>query len=90
MAETLYQSFLNQGIDAFLMDVDQSAGKKFADMDMMGFPYQVLIGSKWLGQGLVDVKIRATGEIISCTQTEALSWIMDRCTPEVISGKKRL
>jgi prolyl-tRNA synthetase len=89
MAETLYQSLLNQGVTAFMMDLDQSAGKKFADMDMMGFPYHILIGSKWLSQGLLDIKIRATGEIISCTPTDALSWMMDRCAPEVISGKKR-
>lgn len=78
-AEDLYEQLCAQGLEAFLFDVDQSAGKKFADMDMMGFPYQILVGSKWLQDQIVDIKVRATGEIISLGRSDALAWIMEHC-----------
>jgi prolyl-tRNA synthetase len=79
VAEELYETLQSHGIETFLFDLDQSAGKKFADMDMMGFPYQILVGSKWRSEQMVDIKIRATGQLISCPIPEATAWIMEHC-----------
>jgi prolyl-tRNA synthetase len=79
VAEKLYETLQSHGIETFLFDLDQSAGKKFADMDMMGFPYQILVGSKWRSEEMVDIKIRATGQLISCPIPEATAWIMEHC-----------
>ena len=43
-------------------DRDERAGVKFADMDMIGLPWQVVAGPKGIAQGLVELKNRATGE----------------------------
>jgi prolyl-tRNA synthetase len=39
-----------------------SAGVKFADADLIGYPLQVVVGRRGLGSGTVDVKVRATGD----------------------------
>ncbi len=43
-------------------DRDERAGVKFADMDLIGLPWQVVIGPKGVAAGIVELKSRATGE----------------------------
>ena len=43
-------------------DTDQRAGAKFATMDLIGIPWQVIIGPRGAAAGEVEVKRRATGE----------------------------
>ena len=42
-------------------DLDQRAGAKFATMDLIGLPWQVIVGPKGLERGEVEIKRRATG-----------------------------
>ena len=50
------------GLDLLVDDRDDRPGAKFATADLMGIPVQVIVGPKGLGQGKVEVKVRATGE----------------------------
>jgi prolyl-tRNA synthetase len=43
-------------------DTDNRAGGKFATMDLIGVPWQVIIGPRGLKEGKAEVKNRATGE----------------------------
>jgi prolyl-tRNA synthetase len=43
-------------------DRDERAGAKFADMDLIGLPWQVIVGPRGLKSGVVEMKNRATGE----------------------------
>jgi prolyl-tRNA synthetase len=43
-------------------DLDARAGAKFAAMDLIGLPWQVIVGPKGAGAGEVEIKRRATGE----------------------------
>jgi prolyl-tRNA synthetase len=43
-------------------DRDDTAGVKFADADLIGYPVQVVVGKRGVSQGVVDLKLRATGE----------------------------
>ena len=43
-------------------DSDERPGAKFASMDLIGLPWQLVIGPKGLAQGEVELKRRATGE----------------------------
>jgi prolyl-tRNA synthetase len=52
----------NAGVDVLYDDTDDRAGAKFARMDLIGLPWQVVIGPKGLEKGTVEVKNRATGE----------------------------
>jgi prolyl-tRNA synthetase len=42
-------------------DLDQRAGAKFASMDLIGLPWQVIVGPKGLEHGEIEIKRRATG-----------------------------
>jgi prolyl-tRNA synthetase len=61
-SERLYQELSVLGLDVVLDDREESAGVKFADADLIGFPIQVVIGKRGIGSGKVDLKVRATGE----------------------------
>ncbi len=57
----LYVRLNNAGISVLYDDLDQRAGAKFATMDLIGLPWQVIIGPKGLERGEVEIKRRATG-----------------------------
>ncbi len=61
-ADTLYERLNNAGISVLYDDLDQRAGAKFATMDLIGLPWQVIVGPKGLERGEVEIKRRATGE----------------------------
>ncbi len=50
------------GIDVLYDDTDERAGAKFATMDLIGIPLQVIVGPKGVKAGEIEVKNRKTGE----------------------------
>ena len=62
VAERIVDDLAAAGIDVILDDRDARPGSKFADADLIGFPVQVVVGARGLAEGVVEVKIRATGE----------------------------
>ncbi len=58
----LYAKFGRAGVETLLDDREERAGTKFADMDLIGLPWQVVVGPRGLGKGLVEVKRRGSGE----------------------------
>ncbi|PPR22578.1 MAG: Proline--tRNA ligase [Alphaproteobacteria bacterium MarineAlpha10_Bin3] len=58
-----YYAKLNQaGIEVLLDDREERAGTKFADMDLIGLPWQLIVGPRGLKGGDVELKNRGTGE----------------------------
>lgn len=62
-ASELYKEMRNTGIQVLYDDRDTSAGSKFADADLLGMPYRVVISEKTLAGEEVELKIRSTGEV---------------------------
>ena len=60
-------------------DVDQRAGAKFAAMDLIGLPWQLIVGPRGLAQGEVEVKRRATGERETLTIDAAVNRLVEAC-----------
>ena len=75
-AEALYQRLDNAGFAVLYDDVDQRAGAKFASMDLIGLPWQVIVGPRGAAQGEVEIKRRAT----DVRQTVSLDAAVDRLT----------
>jgi prolyl-tRNA synthetase len=65
--EKLYSELNAQGVDVLYDDTDERAGAKFASMDLIGLPWQVLVGPKGLADGKVELKRRSDGsrELVS-------------------------
>jgi prolyl-tRNA synthetase len=60
--EQLYGALSRAGRDVLYDDRDERAGVKLADMDLIGIPYQVVIGPRGVAAGVVELKIRRGGE----------------------------
>ena len=60
--DRLVQELLDAGLDVVVDDRDERPGFKFADNDLMGFPYQIVIGKRGLKNSTFELKDRATGE----------------------------
>ncbi|MAU98459.1 MAG: proline--tRNA ligase [Fulvimarina sp.] len=60
--ETLYAELGRAGYDVLYDDQDSRAGAKFASMDLIGLPLQVIVGPRGAKAGEAEVKVRATGE----------------------------
>jgi len=62
-SEEIYGRLISEGVDTVIDDRDgKSAGVKFKDSDLVGFPLQVVVGRKSLDKGKVEIKNRATGQ----------------------------
>ncbi len=61
-AEMLYESLQDAGLDVLFDDRDAPPGVKFKDADLMGIPVRVVISSRSMGNGGVEVKARAEKE----------------------------
>jgi prolyl-tRNA synthetase len=59
--EHLYRDLIAKGIDVLYHDLDERPGSKFATADLIGVPYQVVIGPKGLASGTFEIKRRADG-----------------------------
>jgi prolyl-tRNA synthetase len=70
-AERIYRELGEMGIEAVLDDREERAGVKFADADLVGYPVQVVVGSRGLEAGTVDLKARATGARTKAPLAEA-------------------
>ena len=59
---TAYERLTNAGKEPLLDDTDDRPGGKFATMDLIGLPWQLIIGPRGVAAGEVELKRRATGE----------------------------
>ncbi len=59
--EQLYRGLAGQGVEVLYDDLDQRPGAKFATADLIGIPWQILVGPKGLAEGKVELKKRADG-----------------------------
>lgn len=60
--ERIYAGLRDRGIGVVIDDREESAGVKFADADLVGYPVQVVVGRRGVEARTVDLKLRATGE----------------------------
>ena len=68
----LYKDLSAKGVEVLYDDRDERAGGKFATADLIGIPWQVLIGPKGLAEGKVEVKRRADGSRDTMSPAAAL------------------
>ena len=76
----LYKALGGEGDDVVYDDTGESAGAKFKTMDLIGLPWQVIVGPKGLANGEVEVKHRATGERSSLALDAAINRLQQTAT----------
>ncbi len=70
--EQLYRDLTAKGVEVIYHDLDERPGAKFATADLIGVPWQVLVGPRGLAEGKVEVKKRADGTRDTMTPAAAL------------------
>ena len=75
IAEEIYNKLLEKGVEAVIDDRDERAGVKFKDSELIGFPFRITAG-KTVDEGLVEFKIRETGEVLKITPDEAVEKVV--------------
>lgn len=75
LAESLYQSLVDRGIEVLFDDREERPGVKFKDSDLFGIPIQIVVG-KLAGEGLVEYKERGRQEKEVVAVEEAVSRIV--------------
>ena len=73
--ETIYAALSKAGVDPLYDDKNDRGGQKFARMDLIGLPYQIVVGPRGLKTGEVEVKTRASGERQSLSIEAAIDFI---------------
>jgi prolyl-tRNA synthetase len=77
VCEQLYRDLASQGGDVLYHDLDERPGAKFATADLIGIPWQVLVGPRGLAEGKVEVKRRADGSRELMSPADALRRLAD-------------
>ena len=85
VAVNLWSELAEAGVEAVLDDRDERAGVKFADADLIGWPYQAVVGKKGLAEGVIEFKYRSTGE----RETLPLADAVMRITASVEAVRER-
>lgn len=75
-AKDIYEKLLANKVEAVLDDRDERAGVKFKDSELIGFPFRITVG-KTIKDGLVEFKVRETGETVTMTPDEACEKLIE-------------
>jgi prolyl-tRNA synthetase len=74
-SERLFRDLSGRGVDVLYHDLDERPGSKFATADLIGIPWQILVGPKGLAEGKVEIKRRADGSRDLLSPTDAVARI---------------
>ncbi len=78
-AEKIYSELSEAGLDVILDDRDERPGFKFKDADLIGYPVQIILGTRSVADGNAEVKFRASGKKVQISLREVsshtASWI---------------
>ena len=78
VCEDIYAKLTAAGVATLYDDRSESAGVKFAGMDLIGLPWQLVVGPRGVDKGLVELKRRTTGERQELSLESALSRVMKK------------
>jgi len=78
VAGDLYQRFRRAGVEILYDDRAERPGPKLADMDLIGLPWQVVVGPRGVKSGVVEFKNRGTGEKVELSADAAFERLSRR------------
>ena len=77
-SDDIYTKLQAAGVEVLYDDRDERGGAKFATMDVIGLPWQLIVGPKGLEKGIVELKRRATGEREELSVEAALARLISK------------
>ncbi len=86
-AEELYEKLQNAGLEVLLDDRDERPGAKFKDADLLGIPYRVTVGKRFVKDELVEIKQRRDGETSEMSIDDCVVYLQETISSQLILGK---
>jgi prolyl-tRNA synthetase len=83
-AERLYTGLAEGGMEVLLDDRDERPGTKFKDADLVGIPFRITVGEKAAKEGMVEIRVRKTGETVKVARESAIE-----TTQRMVGDEKR-
>jgi prolyl-tRNA synthetase len=80
LADRVYRTLLDKGVDTILDDREERPGVKFKDGDLIGIPARVTIGERGLKEGNVEIKMRDRKEPVRVKKEEVIDKVMEYVT----------
>ena len=77
------------GFDVLYDDTDERAGAKFKTMDLIGLPWQMIVGPKSLERGEIELKNRSSGERETVTIEAAIKTLQTKASLTPTQSEKR-
>ena len=74
--DDLYQNFLDKHIEVLYDDRDVRPGEKFADSDLIGIPWRVVVSEKLIAEKMTELKNRKTGDVKKVNEKELLNLLV--------------
>jgi prolyl-tRNA synthetase len=71
-ASEIHRMMENSNIEVLYDDRDKTPGEKFAESDLLGIPYRIVISERNLKEGMLEIKDRKTGEVKKVNKDETL------------------
>ena len=81
VASKVTEELASADLEVVVDDRKERPGVKFADADLIGIPYQVILGKTGVAAGTAEVKVRGTGERFDVPFAELSQWLRDRIVP---------
>jgi prolyl-tRNA synthetase len=81
-AETIYAGLKEGGADVILDDRDERPGNKFKDADLVGMPLRVTVGERAAKEGMVELRLRKSGETRKIDRRDAVEKILETVKAE--------
>lgn len=78
LCKDFHDKLTNAGIEVLVDDSNERAGGKFATMDLIGLPYQLVVGPKGIKNNEIEVKTRKDGAKTSLPPEAALAHVIDQ------------
>jgi prolyl-tRNA synthetase len=72
VSQSLYRDLTARGVEVLYNDLEERPGAKFAAADLIGIPWQILVGPKGLAEGKVELKCRADDSRMLLTPADAV------------------
>ena len=76
--DDIYERLMMLGIEVIYDNTDERPGVKFNNLDLIGIPYQVIIGPRGVKNGIYDIKVRSTGETFELSSDKILSFFSEK------------
>jgi len=73
--DAIYSKLQNATVEVLYDDTDNSAGSKFASMDLIGLPWQIAVGPRGVKAGTIELKNRLTGEKVEISTEAAIKMV---------------